>query len=172
MEIEEKSIVDIVNNAYIGHIIIFIVVGSLIGYSPMSAGIIRRTKRATDTIVGFLTRASVLSLVIALVCVAVYDRYQHFIPWAQIPIWFWYAVGLFFGVVAVKKYINYLKRRELAILYNAGWFALSGLLITVYETMHPEGVAGIIITLLIIFLAILVRFCYWKQIHHHAKENA
>lgn len=162
---------DIRHYLNLGNLLVFVVVGSLIGYSPFSAGIIRRTKLATDSVARFLTRASILSLIIGLVCVAVYDRYQHFIPWSRIPVWFWYSVGIFFAGVGIKKYFNYLKSREMAVLYNAGWFALSGLLITVYETMHPVGIAGLIVTCLIIFLAVLVRYCYWKQLHHHAKGS-
>jgi hypothetical protein len=163
--------VKIVDNPYFGHIIVFVVVGSLIGYSPMFMGIIRKTRLATDSLLRFLTRASLLSLIIALVCVAIFDYYARFIPWSSIPVWFWYLVGVFFAGVAIKKYIRYLKSREMTTLYNAGWFALSGLLITMYETMFTSGTSGIILTLIILFLAVLVRYCYWKQLHHHAKES-
>ena len=161
----------IVNNAYFGHIIVFIVVGSLIGYSPMSAGLIRKTRRTTDSIRRFLTKASVLSLLIAIIVVGLFDYYARFIPWASIPKWFWYIIGVFFAGVALKKYLKFLKCKERAVLYNALWFALAGVLITMYETMLNQGTGGMIITIIVILLAVLVRYCYWKQLHHHAKEK-
>ena len=158
------------NSINLGHLIVFIVIGSLIGYSPLSAGIIRKTKRASDTIKRFLAKASVLSLMIALVCVTIYDRYQHIIPWSEIPNWFWYLLGAGFAGVGIRKYMTYRQCRLKTVLYNAGWYALAGLLIILYETMDPEGTGGFIITTIVLILATAIRFMYWKQIHHHAKE--
>ena len=158
-------------NPFISQLVVFIVIGTLLGYSPFSAMIIKRTRRSSESHRWFFTKAALLSLLFALVIVSLNDLFYPFLPWGEFPRWFWYLAGTIFVLLGVRQFFIYQLKGGLSILYNAIWYVLAGILLTLFETKDPQGTANLTTTIIVIFLAVVARYCYWKNLHHHTKES-
>ncbi len=155
---------------YIGQLVVFIVIGTLVGYNPMAAKIIKKILPVPEKSQQYLARASVISLIIASLLVGIYEWFYPLIPWEEIPVWGWVLAGLGFWWAAWKKFWNFHQTLDWTQFYNAAWYFLAGLLIALFETLDPRGMGNIFLTLIIVGLAAVTRLFYWIELHQHAND--
>jgi hypothetical protein len=155
---------------YIGQLVVFLVIGTLVGYNPMSAKFIKKILPVPEKSRRFLAKASLISLIIATLTVGIYELFYPLVPWEKIPHWVWAAVGLGFWWAAWKKFRNFHRTLDWTQFYNAAWYFLAGLLIALFETLDPQGLGNIFLTLVIVGLAVITRLFYWIELHQHAND--